>query len=374
MIQVFPGMSEEAGRDMSHSKNGAAPGKPSSARAAAPGKSSSARAAAPSKSTSASAAAARAKFSSASLPVGSKSRWSEVGVAPFQDGQYVRLLNRGRGGYLFADETGRGVSVDRRREMVNTAWVAQVLETDTNYHVLLRSAYGRHLAVTRAQAPEGHVGCGAAQCAFDGPDDAHVMWWTTPGKGGSVVLLHGTSANLRALRANGRYRRWHRCVTVEAINRSRVTSMMEWEVENLRSSPSGSRGRRTSCDQEAPMLSCIISFQFVLPIWPWHPGSAEKMEVNCVVADDNGSTDGRGWGTIPFRGRSLMELGNELAQRLGEGVSFQDITLFIQAGNLGQPTLLLTDLPHRDDRVDIVVFRVGTAGHDRLLFPDLDAE
>jgi hypothetical protein len=154
-----------------------------------------------------------------------------VGVAPFQDGQYVRLLNRGRGGYLFADETGRGVSVDGRRGMANTAWVAQVVETDTNYHVLLRSAYGRHLAVTRAPAPEGHVGCGAAQCAFDGPDDAHVMWWTTPGKGGSVVLLHGTSASLTALRANGRYRRWHRGVTVEAINRSRVTSMMEWEVE-----------------------------------------------------------------------------------------------------------------------------------------------
>jgi hypothetical protein len=88
------------------------------------------------------------------------------------------------------------------------------------------------------------------------------------------------------------------------------------------------------------------------------------MEVNCAVADDNGSTDGRGWETIQFRGRSLMELGNELAQRLGDGVSFQDITLFIQAGNLGQPTLLLTDLPHRDDRVDIVVFRVGTAGED----------
>ncbi|XP_047085856.1 uncharacterized protein LOC124697287 [Lolium rigidum] len=349
MIQSLPGMSssEDQDRAKSRSKNGAAPGKSSSARAAAP-----------SKSTSASTAAARAKFSSASLPVGGKSRWSDVGVAPFQDGQYVRLLNRGRGGYLFADETGRGVSVDRRREMANTAWVAQVLETDTNYHVLLRSAYGRHLAVTRAPAPEGHVGCGAAQCAFDGPDDAHVMWWTTPGKGGSVVLLHGTSANLRALRANGRYRRWHRGVTVEAINRSRVTSMMEWEVEVI------------PLRVERPPYQLRPGGADAL----WHPGSAEKMEVNCAVADDNGSTDGRGWETIQFRGRSLMELGNELAQRLGDGVSFQDITLFIQAGNLGQPTLLLTDLPHRDDRVDIVVFRVGTAGHDRLLFPDLDAE
>lgn len=342
----------------SSDEEGAARGKPGSRRAAAPGRSSSASAAVRGARSSSAIAAARSKSSSARAPAGVKSRWSEVGVAPFQDGQYVRLRNRGRGGYLFADESGRGVSIDHRRGMVNTAWVVQVLETETNYYVLLRGAYGRHLAVTRVVAPPGHVGCDAAQCVFDEPDDAHVMWWTTPGKSGSVVLLHGTSASLRALRANGRFRRWNRCVTVEAINRSRVTSMMEWDVEviPLRVERPPYQLRQGGADTS------------------WHQGSAEKMEVNCVVADDNGSTDGRGWGAIPFRGRSLTELGNELAQLLGNGVSFQDITLFIRAGNLGQPTLLLTDLPHRDDRVDIVVFRVGTAGHDRLLFPDLDAE
>ncbi|CAM0875090.1 unnamed protein product [Alopecurus aequalis] len=337
---------EEADRGKSRSKMGAAPGKSSSARMAAPGKSSSAS------------GAARVRSSSASALGGGKARWAEVGVAPFQDGQYVRLVNRGRGGYLFADETGRGVSIDHRRGMVNTAWAVQVLETDTNYHVLLRSAYGRHLAVTSVQAPPGHVGCNAAQCIFDEPDDTHVMWWTTPGKDGSVVLLHGTSASLRALRANGRYRRWYKDVTVEAINRSRVTSMMEWEVQVIRL-----RVERPPYQLRAGGADT-----------PWHPGSAEKMEVNCIVADDNGSIDGRGWIAIPFSGRSLIDLGTELAQRLGNGVSFQDITLCIQAGNLGQPTILLTDLPHRDDRVDIVGFRVGTPGHDRLLFPDLDAE
>jgi hypothetical protein len=231
MIQFFLGMlssdEEEAGRGKSSSAK-AARGKPT---AAAPGKSSSASAAIRANPSSAS-AAARRRSSSARAPAGGKSsRWSEVGVAPFQDGQYVRLLNRGRGGYLFADETGRGVSIDHRRGMANAAWVVRILETDTNYHVLLRSAYGRHLAVTRVAAAPGHVGCDAAQRGFDDPDDAHVMWWTTPGKSGSVVLLNGTSAGLRALRANGRFRRWHRGVTVEAINRSRVTSMMEWEVE-----------------------------------------------------------------------------------------------------------------------------------------------
>jgi hypothetical protein len=65
----------------------------------------------------------------ARAPTGGKSTWSEVSAAPFQDGLYVRLLNRGRGGYLFSDETGRGVSIDHRRGMVNTAWVVQILET-----------------------------------------------------------------------------------------------------------------------------------------------------------------------------------------------------------------------------------------------------
>ncbi|KAI4963431.1 hypothetical protein ZWY2020_014105 [Hordeum vulgare] len=300
----------------------------------------------------------RGKSGSVGAVASGKSIWAEMGVAPFQDGQYVRLRNRGRGGYLCADETGRGVSVDHRRGMANTAWVAQVLETDTNYFVLLRGAYGHHLAVTRDDAPPGHVGCSAAQCAFDDPDDSHVMWWSTPGKSGSVVLLHGTSASLSALRANGRYRRWHRGVTVEAINRSRVTSMMEWEVQVI------------------PMRVERPPYQLRPggPDIPWHQGSEETVQVNCVVADDNGSTDERGGEALTLHGRSLMGLGNELAQRLGDGLNFQDITLCIRAGNLAQPTILLTDLPHRDDPVDIVVFRVGTPGHDRLLFPDLDAE
>ncbi|KAM3294421.1 hypothetical protein ACQJBY_037358 [Aegilops geniculata] len=341
----------------SSSEEEASRGKPSSASAMAPGRSGSASAAARGKSGSAG-ARAPGKSGPAGAVASGKSVWAEMGVAPFQDGQYVRLRNRGRGGYLCADETGRGVSIDPRRGMVNTAWVAQVLETDTNYFVLLRGAYGRHLAVTRDEAGPGHVGFDAAQCAFDEPEDSHVMWWTTPGKKGSVVLLHGTSARLSALRANGRFRRWHRRVTVEAINRSRVTSMMEWEVQVI------------------PMRVERPPYQLRPggPDIPWHQGSEEIVQVNCVVADDNGSTDGQGREALTLHGRSLMGLGDELAQRLGDGLNFQDITLCIQAGNLAQPTVLLTDLPHRDDPVDIVVFRVGTPGHDRLLFPDLDAE
>jgi hypothetical protein len=153
-------------------------------------------------------------------------------IAPLEDGQYVRLVNRGRGGYLFADDTGRGVSVDHRRNAANTAWAVQILRTPRSAHVLLRGAFGRYLAVTDDAPPRpGHVGFHVAQCVFDTPNDRHIEWWTTPGNLGSVLLLHGTAGGLRALRANGRYKRWKRGVTVEAVNFSRVTSMMEWEVQ-----------------------------------------------------------------------------------------------------------------------------------------------
>ncbi|CAD6206444.1 unnamed protein product [Miscanthus lutarioriparius] len=130
-------------------------------------------------------------------------------VAPFEDGQYVRLRNRGRGGYLFANEDGRGVSIDHRRHMVNTAWAVQVLSA----RVLLRGAYGRYLSATRSAARSGHIGGYVAQCILEFPDDHHIEWSVTRGKRGSVVLLRATDGGPCKLRANGRYLRWNKGVT-----------------------------------------------------------------------------------------------------------------------------------------------------------------
>ncbi|TVU45335.1 hypothetical protein EJB05_04820 [Eragrostis curvula] len=308
-------------------------------------------------------------------------------IAPFEDGQYVRLVNRGRGGYLFADETGRGVSVDRRRGMVNTAWAVQILRTPTAAHVLLRGAYGRYLAVTNHAPPRpGHVGFYVAQCVFEYPDDHHIEWWTAPGNRGSVLLLHGTAGGLRALRANGRYQWWKTGVTAEAVNFSRITSMMEWEVEVI------------------PMTVERPPYQLRPPsaAIQWHEGCQEEVDITFARADNNGSFERQGWTCMTFNGRSLTQLGNEIADQMGRGgEEFKDMTLFVIGGQLGQPTPLLTDLPLRDDPVTIVVFRVGTPegtfsilllelgnrsavvvafnhilhdGHDALRFPDLAAE
>uniref|UniRef100_J3LSA6 DUF569 domain-containing protein n=1 Tax=Oryza brachyantha TaxID=4533 RepID=J3LSA6_ORYBR len=157
----------------------------------------------------------------------------QLGVVPFENGQYVRLLNRGRaGGYLFADESGKGLSTDTRREMINTVWRVQILETEA-VHVVLRGAYGRHLAATPMNAGFGHIGELATQCVFETMEDIHLMWRTIPGsRAGDIVLLNDTSS-LRALRANGLYRPWNTGVTLQAIDRTnaRLSLMMEWGVQ-----------------------------------------------------------------------------------------------------------------------------------------------
>jgi hypothetical protein len=148
-------------------------------------------------------------------------------VAPFQDGQYVRLRNRGRGGYLFANEDGRGVSIDHRRHMVNTAWAVQVLTA----RVLLRGAYGRYLSATGSAARSGHIGGYVAQCILEFPDDHHIEWSVTRGKRGSVVLLRAADGGPCALRANGRYLRWNKGVTYGCVDLNSISSMLEWEVQ-----------------------------------------------------------------------------------------------------------------------------------------------
>ncbi|GJM96429.1 hypothetical protein PR202_ga13263 [Eleusine coracana subsp. coracana] len=298
------------------------------------------------------------RASSSSSGGGAAAAAAEEETTPFEDGQYVRLVNRGRGGYLSADDTGRGVSVDRRRGAAATAWAVQILRTPRAAHVLLRGAYGRYLAVTGDAPRPGHAGFHVAQCVFDDAGDRHVEWWTAPGSHGSVLLLHGTAGGLRALRANGRYKRWHTGVTVEAVNFSRVTSMMEWEVQVIPMTV------ERPPYQPRPASAAIR----------WHEGCQKEVKISFVRADDSGSFEHQGWREMLFEGRSLTELGNEIATRIGCGLTFENLTLFVLGGRLARPTPLLTDLPFRDDPVMIVVFVDGTPGHNALCFPDLAAE
>jgi hypothetical protein len=65
-----------------------------------------------------------------------------------------------------------------------------------------------------------------------------------------------------------------------------------------------------------------------------------------------------------FCGRSLTELGNAIANRLG--VQFENMTLCVQAGDLARPVPLLTDLPLRDDPTIILAFMVDSPGENHI--------
>ncbi|CAL4935628.1 unnamed protein product [Urochloa decumbens] len=307
-------------------------------------------------------AEARASNSGSGDPGASSSRAQpplaqEIG--PFVDGQYVRLRNRGRGGYLFANESGWGVSVDHRRGMVNTAWAVQVVRTAHVERIFLRGAYGRYLGATRNSARFGLLGCYAAQRDFEYRDDSGVWWSIATGRCG-VVLFNTMDDVPRALRANGRYQRWNTEVTVESVDwRNHVSSMMEWEVQVI------------------PLTLERPPYQPRSPnAIQWWRGSVDVMEVSFTYAwfGDNGSVGDQNWMDVHFDGRSLTELGNEIASRLGDGAQFENMTLCVQAGRFGRPTPLLTDLPLRADPISILVFIVGSLGHGVLRFPDLAAE
>uniref|UniRef100_A0A0D9VYB7 DUF569 domain-containing protein n=1 Tax=Leersia perrieri TaxID=77586 RepID=A0A0D9VYB7_9ORYZ len=298
-----------------------------------------------------------------------------LGVAPFESGQYVRLLNRGRrlagyGGYLFADESGKGVSIGGIREMVNTVWRVQVLETPGGagadaYHVVLRGAYGRHLAASPRGGADGHIGYQVDQRPFDTMEDIRVMWRTipVPGSGGDrdvVFLLNVNSSNgvIRALRANGKYRLWNTGVSLQPIDHTdaRFSLMMEWEVQvipmRLHRPPFQTREAARLPFQLARAATCFGR----------RPQDSRQIQVGIRVADHSGNINVPAAEIMSVPGRSLDELGNAVVRHYGNGFSFQNMSIFIQAGNLGRPFPLLTDLPSGVDDFDVVVFMVGTPG------------
>nr|CAB3493438.1 unnamed protein product [Digitaria exilis] len=274
-------------------------------------------------------------------------------ITPFEDGQYVRLRNRGRGGYLFASESGRGVTVSLRRRMVNTAWAVQILSASVGRRVLLRGAYGRYLAATRmlVEGRSGLLGHHAMQCNFEHRDDHDIEWSVARGKKGSVVLLHVAGVRSRALRANGRYQRWNTGVTLEPYGVNQVSSMMEWEVQVI------------PLRVERPPYQ-----RRPLALIRWGEDFKEEVQVSFTYAwfGHNGRVEYQEWMDMRFDGRSLTALGNEIARRLGNGAQFENMTLCVQAGNFGRATPLLTDLPLRDDPVNILVFMVNSPGENRL--------
>uniref|UniRef100_A0A0D9ZCG2 DUF569 domain-containing protein n=1 Tax=Oryza glumipatula TaxID=40148 RepID=A0A0D9ZCG2_9ORYZ len=345
-----------------------------------------------------------------------------MGVAPFENGQYARLLDRGRGGYRFADESEERVRTDHHHGLI--------LEGDSP-HILLRGAYGRYVAGMPMGAGEGPRGGGVLETM-----DTDVMWRTVPGpRGGGVVLINASSYNgvLRALRANGKYQRWNTGVSLQYIDRfnARFSSMMEWEVQVIptrvqrppfqvggeawlcglqrRGSGEIQVGVRVADDDgnfnipggEILLISggslielgsaleerfnmrfgSMMEWEIQVIPTRFQVGQARRLcglrrrgsgeiQVGVSVADHDGNFNILGGEILLISVRSLIELGSALEDRLSSSFRFWNMSIFIRAGSLGQPFPLLTDLPSELDYFEVVVFMVGTPG-EKLLTDEL---
>uniref|UniRef100_A0A0D9VYB9 DUF569 domain-containing protein n=1 Tax=Leersia perrieri TaxID=77586 RepID=A0A0D9VYB9_9ORYZ len=196
---------------------------------------------------------------------------------------------------------------------------------------------------------------------FDTVQETHAMWRTFQRFDGDsdVLLLNEISPTglVRALRANGRYSRWHRRVSQQPIDRyePRFSSMMVWEVQVIPMSV------QRPPYQLRNAARCLCFGQ--------RRQGTGRIQVSVRVANHEGNYNDPREATfsLPGTGRSLIEL----ERRFGCFNNDQPVSIFIRAGTHGQLFPLLTDLPSGLGNFKLVVFRAGTPGHDRLRFPDI---
>ncbi|XP_048539215.1 uncharacterized protein LOC125518405 [Triticum urartu] len=263
----------------------------------------------------------------------------------FHDRQHVRLRSRVLGTYLHADHDGERVSLSRRRDSLNTAWVAHIHQRADGPYLLLHSAaYGRYLGTTFKPAPLGHHGCRTEQRDYDDEPDLMAVMWKAAGAGfDDVVLLRN---------AAGRYLSWNTGVTVDNIGN--ISAMMYWTVEHIpaREGPPGpihtpSPGYHSLMLWRNPVVSRLIRFMLSDPHGPIYTQ-------HC-------------WTTLRFRGRSVFHLRDELARRIAfvlDGRQSCDLVMCVRAGRRGRLTPLVVDLPSSGygETLWIVVFMSGTPG------------
>ncbi|KAL6651207.1 hypothetical protein ACP70R_010132 [Stipagrostis hirtigluma subsp. patula] len=257
---------------------------------------------------------------------------------------FVRLRCRARRGkYLAADVDGSSVCLSGQRAVHNTVWAIQpAVGADGGPYVLLRGAYGRYLLATDFQAdvgPPHAVAAFQADLRHDQPPQG--ILWQAIRRRSSFVIRNATG---RYLRANGRFRRWRRTVTVAGDNGS---TMMQWVIENV-----PSRVTRPSILDP----TCQLTHPRRPP-----PTEAEvARQVRYVRGEDNGSINEGAWRTMHIYTNSLMQLRLTLGCRMGTNRDVTRTTLCIRAGRFAQLSPLLIDLPINNERVDIVILTHGT--------------
>ncbi|KAG0512918.1 hypothetical protein BDA96_10G056200 [Sorghum bicolor] len=289
----------------------------------------------------------------------------------FPDGTHVWLRNRVRRTYLYADEDGSGVSLSARRETLNAAWQVHLIVRHGLAFILLRSAaYGRYLGPSPPVAqPDGHRGriaVSAVQRDYSEPLQANIRWRakavTAGGGGGDYVLLYQWRDAELYLRANGRYRRWNTGVTVAPVHGhdGDESTMMHWTVEHIPPrpapptlpAPTTDLGGRTGLLQRrtGPMMD-------------------QERQIRYFLAGNNGKF--LRMGAFRFVGRSVLNLTNQMANKVGEDMSA--ILLCVYAGVFGRLTPLVVDLPRSQEPLNIIVLPISSPAAVRLLHPNVDA-
>uniref|UniRef100_A0A0D9VYB8 Uncharacterized protein n=1 Tax=Leersia perrieri TaxID=77586 RepID=A0A0D9VYB8_9ORYZ len=159
---------------------------------------------------------------------------------------------------------------------------------------------------------------------FDTVQETHAMWRTFQRFDGDsdVLLLNEISPTglVRALRANGRYSRWHRRVSQQPIDRyePRFSSMMVWEVQ-------------------------------VIPMSVQRPPYQLRNAARCLCFGQRRQGTGR------------IQVSVRVANHEGNYNDPREAT-FSLPGTHGQLFPLLTDLPSGLGNFKLVVFRAGTPG------------
>ncbi|TVT98180.1 hypothetical protein EJB05_56560, partial [Eragrostis curvula] len=273
----------------------------------------------------------------------------------FNGVRFVRLrCCTRRGKYLAADVDGRDVCLSGQRGVHNAVWAVQhAAGPDGGPCVLLRGAYGRYLLATDLQAGTGPShGVAAAQadlrCATPPPG----MLWQAIRRRSAFVIRCGTG---RYLRANGKYLRWRRAVTVAGDNGS---TMMHWVIENV------------PIRMTRP---CILdpTFQLIHQRRAPPTESLVARQIRYARGDANGNVDDEAWKTMRLHTNNLMQLRLTLACCMGVSRDVTRTTLCVRAGRYAELTPLLVDLPIGNDRIDVVILRHGTQADDDLRYPDL---
>nr|CAB3469652.1 unnamed protein product [Digitaria exilis] len=306
---------------------------------------------------------------------------SEAMNGLFVDGLYLRLRSRVHGTYLHAERDGVGLSLLPRGAVGYPAeaavWrVHRFLRDGVNYVLIHGAAYGRYLALSDEPATPGCVGMRAVQRGFDDPVLDAVMWKPAAvpdAPAGHVLMRHLLNGTLRA---NGRFRVWNNGVSIDMYFGNRST-MRQWMVEVVPPRPQG-YVPVLPAPSETPRRHTFLFWR------PRAPGVARRRIIRYLLPQQPlNFGPGHKVPSFAFYSPSVYNLRTQMGIRVHDGEIGVTI-MCVQAGLYGRLTPLITDLPHIDEPLHIVVYLAGTPGENfavflvvpaqAIVYPNVDAE